>query len=224
MAIFDIDYSKAGPLLLPPDKRGGYMLSWAGVVLKPMQWIVDLWLHDYRVGSLAADWIVGSTYAKYDRVKYQFAIYESLGSGNIGNVPTNATYWMLVQPNFIGISERVLYNGITLTLTYALNKRFGTIFRQPNNVSDIYINNNTPPISPFIFGNTEGNSSSFFSQLSTEFFINSYSFTGSYNFTINVPVAAYTSLDPLPANQDKIFRSFVDSIIPAGVTYNIQTY
>lgn len=189
-----------------------------------MQWIANLWLHDYRVGSLAAGWLSTTTYAKYDRVKYQFSIYESLASGNLNNLPTDQTHWMLVQSNFIGVAERILYNGITLTLTYALNKRFGTIFRQPNNVSDIYIGNNTPPLAPFIFGGAEANSSSFFSQFSTEFFINSYDFSANYNFNINVPLAVYNALDPLPANRDKIFRSFVNSIIPAGITYKIVTY
>lgn len=224
MSIYDIDYSQTGPLLLPPDKRNRGLKSFVKVLLSPMQWDADLHFKDYRIGSLAPGWLNSTTYAKYDRVKYNFAIYESIGSTNLNHLPTDTNYWFVVQPNFIGISERVLYNGITLTLTYALNKRFGTLFRQPNNVSDIYIGNNVPPIPPFIFGYSESNSSSFFPQISTEYFINSYSFTTNYNFNINVPVAVYNALDPFPANRDKIFRAFVNGIIPAGITFNIITY
>lgn len=224
MAIYDINFSKTGRQLLPPDKRNPNTVSLVKGLLAPMQWISDLWLKDYRVGSLAQNWLSTSTYVKYDRVKYKFAIYESLAGGNLNNLPTDKTKWALVQPNFIGLSERLLYNGITLTLTYALNKRFGTIFRQPPNVADIYINNNNIPYPPFIFGGDSVSSSSFFSQSSTEYFINAYSFTSTFNFSIFVPVAVYNALDPLSANRDKIFRAFVNSIIPAGITYNITTY
>lgn len=225
MSLFDIDYNKTGQQLLPPDKRGFVMISWLSSLLKPMQWIADLWLRDYRIGSSASLWLNSTTYAKYEKVKYNFCIYESLVDGNLNNTPDSSPLsWMLVQENFIGLSERIRYTGITLTLTYALNKRFATVFRQPPNISDIYVGNNVIPFPPFIFGGNEENSSSFFSLSSTEFFINAYSFTDNYNFSIYVPVATYDALDPLPINREKIFRSFVNGIIPAGITYNIITY
>jgi hypothetical protein len=222
--IFDIDYTKTGKQLTPPDKRQTVINAWVKCLLAPMQWLADLWLKDYRVGSTAALWIITTNYGKYDRVKYKFAIYESLAAANLGNLPTDLTKWKVVQKNFIGVTERILYTGLTLTLTYALNKRFDTIFRQPPTLADIYISNNVIPFPPFIVGGSSNNSSSSFSLGSTEFVIDAYSFTNNFNFTIHVPVATYNALDPLPANRDKIFRSFVDGIIPAGITYNIVTF
>lgn len=224
MSLYDIDYTRVGKQLTPPDKRQTFINAWVKNLLAPMQWIADLWLRDYRTGSSAALWLNSTTYAKYDRVKYKFAIYESLLDGNLNHLPTDTTRWMVVQDNFIGISERILYTSITLTLTYAMNKRFDTVFRQPPNLSDIYISNNAIPVAPFIFGATAQNSSAFYSQSSTEFFINASGFVVAYNFSIHVPVAVYNALDPLPANREKIFRNFVDKIICAGITYNIVTY
>lgn len=223
MSIYDIDFSKVGPRLTPPDKRYPVMTAWIKALLAPMQWVRDLWFGSYRTGSTANPYVSSTTYSKYDRVIQNTIVYESLINGNTSN-PNVATSWMIVQQNFIGLSERLLYTGITLTLTYALNKRFVTIFRQPPNQSDIWISNNVVGVYPFIFGYTEQQSSSFYARTTTEFFINSYSFTGRYNFTINMPLAVYNALDPLPANRLTIVQAFVNRYLPSGITYNVVTY
>jgi hypothetical protein len=109
-------------------------------------------------------------------------------------------------------------------LEWAMNKWFGTTFRQPPNVSDIYITNNSVPIEVFRCGGIEDISSVVYSNNSSEFVINNYSFTVAFNFTINVPEAVFNALDPTLVNNEKIFRAFVDRYVPAGVTYTIQTY
>lgn len=220
MSIYDVDFSKVGPRLLPPDKRFPVMNAWIKVFLSPIQWVRDLWLGEYRTGSTAQNWLSTTTYAKYDRAIQNTIVYESLISGN-NQVPTNTAAWQVVQANFIGLSERILYTGQTLTLTYALNKRFMTVFRQPPNISDIYISNNNLGAFPFIVGADEQSSSDIFYQTSSEFIIDGFSFTGRYNFAINMPTAVYNALDPLPANCDKIVRAFVDKYLPAGITYQI---
>lgn len=223
MSIFDIDMNKAGQRLLPPDKRYPIMIAWIKVLLAPVQWLVDLWFGEYRTGSTAQEWLSTSTYQKYQRVKQNTIVYESLINNN-NDAPTVTTSWMVVQKTFIGLQERILYTGQTLTLTYALNKRFVTAFRQPPNISDIFINNNSLGVFPFIIGHTEPESSSIFLQTSSDFIVDDYTFIGRFNFSINMPLAVYNALDPVPLNREKIVRAFVDLYLPAGITYNIVTY
>lgn len=223
MSIFDVDFKKAVARLLPPDKRGIRMKAWLSALMSPIQWVRDLWFGDYRTGTTAQEYLPTTTYAKYDRVIYGFAVYESLTDTN-NAIPSNPVSWQLVQNNFIGLSERILYTGHTLVLTYALNKRFKTHFRQPPAVSDIWIDTHTKPLSVFVIGGSEANSSKIFSNTSSEFVIDAYSFSAYVNMTIWVPVAVYLALDPLPINCDKIIRAFADQYIVAGIIYSVSTY
>lgn len=223
MSIYDIDYSKQRVQLLPPDKRYTKTVAWAGILLAPLNYLRNLNFGSYRTGSDAPQWVNTSPYNKYDQVKYNKIVYESLIENNT-DLPTVVGSWKVVQQNFIGLSERIYYNGQKLVLEWAMNKWFGTVFRQPPNVSDIYISNNSVPIAVFRCGGVEDISSVVYSNTSSEFVINSYTFTVAFNFTINVPTAVYNALDPTLVNNEKIFRAFVDRYVPAGVTYTIQTY
>lgn len=223
MSIYDIDYSKIGPRLLPPDKRGSLLVGLIAAFLTPIQWLRDLWLTSYRTGPTAQEWLNTTTYAKYDQVVYNIFVYVSLKDNNT-DVPTDGSSWLQIQSNFIGMSERILYNCQTLVLTYALNKRFKTVFRQPNNISDIYIGTFAKPISVFVVGGVEANSSKVYTTTSSEYIIDAYTFAGYVNMTIYVPVAVYNALDPLPANCEIIIRSFADKYMAAGIIYTITTY
>jgi hypothetical protein len=224
MSIYDVDYSTAGKQLLPPDKRHYNMVAWVKALLKPMQWLRDLWLGSYRTGSTDAPYLITTTYNIGDRVVYKYAVYESVVNNNLGNDPLNTAYWVKVQDNFIGVMERVQYNGAVIILTYALNKYFGTVFRQPNNVSDIYITANAKPTAVFVVGFSEGESSKVYSTASSEFVINSYTFSAYVNMAIHIPLAVYNALDSDPANREKIVRNFADQYIVAGITYEVITY
>jgi hypothetical protein len=224
MGLYDVDYTDVGQQLLPPDKRWPRMSAWVKAILIPVQYLRDLVLGVYRLGSTDLQYAGAVTYAKGDRVVFRYAVYESLVDGNTGNDPLNTTYWVKVVDNFIGVNERVLYNGHTLILTYALNKYFGTTFRQPNDVSDIYLVNNAKPVAPFVSGATEAESSVTYANTSSEFVINAYDFDGYENLTIMVPVAVFNALDPDPSNREKIIRNFADRYIVAGITYNVETY
>lgn len=223
MSIYDIDYSKQKVQLLPPDKRYTKTVAWIGILLSPLQYLRDLWFGSYRTGSDAPQWVNTDPYPKYAQVKYNKIIYESLENGNT-DVPTTVATWKVVQQNFIGLSERIYYNGQKLVLEWAMNKWFGTVFRQPPNQSDIYIENNTLDVGVFRVGGVEDISSVTFSNRSSEFVVNAYSFAVTFNFTIFCPEAVYNALDPTLTNNEKIFRAFVDRYVPAGVTYTIQTY
>lgn len=224
MSIYDINYTGVGNQLLPPDKRGGYMRSFVKALFKPLQYLRDLILGDYRTGSTANPFLISTTYAQGERVLFKASVYESLVDGNIGHEPPNDAYWVRVQENFIGIFERVQYNGNVLMLTYALNKYFLTTFRQPPNVSDIFLEAVPKPNDVFIVGFTEDESSVVYANSSTEVVIDGYTFSAYYNMIIWVPQAVYDALDTVPANREKIVRNFADRYVVAGVTYQVQTY
>jgi len=223
MSIYDVDYSKAGKQLMPPDKRMPRLISFFYAFLIPLQWLRDLWFGSFRTGATAQEWLNTTTYAKYDLVVYNIYVYMSLKDGNT-NIPTDTSSWIVIQTNFIGMSERILYNCQVLVLTYALNKRFKTIFRQPPNVSDIYIGVFPKPLSVFVVGGVESNSSKVFTTGSSEYVIDSYTFAGYANMTIYVPLAIYNALDPVDANRQIIIRSFADKYMAAGIIYTITTY
>lgn len=221
--IYDIDFSKFAPQMLPPDKRFNRSVAWVRLLLTPLQYLRDLWFGSYRIGSDAQQWVGTSPYDKYAQVKYNKIIYESLEDNN-SDVPTTVATWRLVQQNFIGLSERIQYNGQKLVLEYAMNKWFGTTFRQPPNQSDIYIVNNSISVPSFRVGTSEQVSSTVGIQSSSEYIKLVEAFSVSSNFTIYCPAAVFAALSTSPANNEKIFRAFVDIYIPAGVTYTIQTY
>jgi hypothetical protein len=224
MGLYDVNMATTGQQLLPPDKRGSLMTRWVTAMLRPLQWLVDIRLNSYRNGTGAPPYLNSTTYAKGDLVVYRYSVYESQVNGNVGNDPLNLAYWAKVQDNFIGVLERLKYNGHTLILTYALNKYFGTTFRQPNNISDIFINVNAKPTAVFLVGDTEAQSSLVYSNTSSEFIVNGYSFATYHNMTIFVPVAVYNALDTDPANRERIIRNFADQYIVGGITYDIATY
>lgn len=223
MGLYDIDFVKFSTNMLPPDKRYSRAIAWLKIITYPLQYLNNLWFRDYRTGSEANYWSALATYNKYDQVIYNKIVYESLVGSNTSN-PTTVANWKVVQQNFIGIFERITYNGQKLVLEYALNKWFGTTFRQPPSVSDIYVTNNSIGIPVFRSANKEPDSSSVANNNSSEFVINAYTIALQYNFDINVPVAVYDALDPSMINNEAIFRAFADKYIPSGLTYTIVTY
>lgn len=224
MGLFDIDFNKMGNALLPPDKRMPFQKAWVKVILSPLQWLRDTLFGDYKTGATYPPYSALTVYAKYERVIFRYSVYESLAEMNGGNDPLDTNYWMLTQENFIGVDERIKYNGHALELTNALNKYFGTTFRQPPNVSDIYLHANSRPLSVFIVGGSNANSSVVYRNRSAEFIINDYTFAGFVNLTINVPLAVYNALDTDPANREQIIRNFADRYIAAGIKYEVNTY
>jgi hypothetical protein len=190
-----------------------------------MQWLRNLWMGTYRTGDASPQWAGGTTYDKYNRVQYANQVWESTAGNNSGNPPGTNTNWALVQNNFIGVSERLLYSGQTIVLTWALNKWFGTVFTQPPGTSSIYIQNNlVTGISPFRAAVTETQASVVYSNRSSDYVINQYSFTGQVNFTIYVPTAAYSLLGSSDAARQATVRAFVNNYLPAGLVYSVQAY
>jgi len=220
--IFDIDFQQQAVDLMPPDKREPSTIAFVRALLRSVQWARDLVLGSYKTGAIAPKYAPGA-YNKYDQVIYKQRVYECLTQGTTNN-PDNTTDWRLIQQNFIGVDERILFNGNALVLTYALNKWFFTIFRQPPALSDIYITTNVVSTPVFRVGITEDESSSVGLNSSSESVYNNYDFVNVNEFTIYVPILVYNALDSIPANRDAIIRNFVDRYVAFSLKYNIQTY
>lgn len=220
--LYDIDFNNQSAYLLPPDKRTANLTTLVQSLSSPLQYVRDLVLGSYKKGATAPDYVAG-VYAKYDQVVYNNGVYESLVDGN--NVaPSDLTKWKLIQDNFIGVDERILYNGGKLILEYALNKWFDTTFLQPPLVSDIYLTTNPTLLSVFRVGYTEDESSSVADFASSENVFNDYLFSPSIGLTINIPLAVFNALGADDATREARVRNFANKYVIAGVFYDIQTY
>jgi hypothetical protein len=222
--IYDLNTDQQVIELLPPDKRYQSTVRWMQNILKSsVQFLRDIVLDYFRNGSTAPIYAAGTyTYGSY--VQFKKGVYISLIPNNT-DLPTVTTSWYKIQDNFIGLNERILYSGKKVVFEYALNKWFDTTFRQPGTgLSDIYLTTNPQPLSPFLSGKINSNSSFVYKNRSSEFVINAYDFGTIPNLTINIPVAFYTSLADSDGNRNGIVRAFADKYVTAGITYNIATY
>jgi hypothetical protein len=222
MGFFDINYNQKTVELLPPDKRGNKMVAWVKSLLSQVQYCRDKILGDYKLGSSYSVWAAG-TYTKGQRVIYGQSVYECIVATTT-STPTTVSDWRVYLQYFIGVDERIMYDHLKLTLEYALNKRFGTTFKQPPLVSDIYITTNTPNTNVFIVGSNENESSIVYIGNSNEVVIDSYSFAIFNNYTIYIPSAVYTALGSTSSERESTVRNFADKYNTIGLNYNIQTY
>ncbi len=214
--IFDIDFNQQAVDLLPPDKRDPNTTALQRALLWATQWCRDLVLGSYKTGSTAPQY-AGGTYNKYDQVIYNKSVYYSLVDGNTA-LPTDPNSWLLIQPNFLGVDERVRYNGQKIVLEYALNHRFGGTFRPPgsSSLSDIYINNVGPVATGFRIGLTKGSTVGLTN--SSDDIGNPFPFVQLTNFNINFLNSLYI------LTNEQAVRDFVNPVIPSSLVYTISTY
>lgn len=201
--------------MLPPDKRNPVLLAFLNALLAPLQWVDQHRIVEYGEGSSAAQWKSTTTYAKYDQVIFQNVVYQSIIDNNTAS-PLDSTSWMQIQSIFIGLNERLQYNGGVLTLTYALNKWLWTSFVQPPSQSEVYITAGAIVTTGFLVAQTTGSSIGLTTSSAT---IGSRSaFSTPINFIIHIPAAVYA------ATNEKAIRGFVDKYVPASLNYSIVTY
>lgn len=215
MGLYDINFDNKGVELLPPDKTDAGMIAWIKSLLAPVEYMRTKVLIDYKKGADYDEWTAG-TYAKGDIVTYKKAIYESLADSNTDTPPSSK--WRLYQTVFIGADDRVKYNGQKLVLEYALNQYYSTTFRQPNLVSDIYIQTLPYTLQGFLIAATESYCSTVGQTTSSGFVGSLTPFLQTYNFKIWFPTAVYAA-----TNESEV-RNFVDAIIPKSLNYSIDTY
>ena len=213
---FDINFDQQANDLFPPDKRLPKNIALVRSLLKSCQWARDKVLGSYKSGSTAPIWSPG-LYNKYDQVIFKKQIYSSLIDANSAD-PTDTTPWELILSNFIGVDERVKFNGRKLVLEYALNKRFGGTFRLPVTMthSDIYITK--LPATPFGFlvGQTKG--STVGQTTSSDDIGWPLPFKRINNFQINFLSSLYSL-----TNENEV-REFADLYVAAGLRYTVVPY
>ena len=223
MAIYDYDNQIVGEQLTPPVLRTVKQLSWINTLTAAVQNLWSLIFEDYRVGSVYTDYSIIATYAVQDRIRWtDKAIYECIKVTTAGILPSNTTYFVKVNDNFIGSDERVKYNSQLIVLEYALNNWFlnltatDQIFIATNNItSNLFLMGQTGT-----YSSTMANSSVF----SAYFMPNVASYPTQYNFTINVPLALFTTLGTDNTNRENTIRIFADKYVLSGITYNVTTY
>jgi len=236
-----IDYNDFAKQMLPPDKRTPVMIAQMQGFLSAIQWDNKNY-NEFLNGADYITWDSGTSFAKGDRVNYNYAIYESLVAGNSGNVPPlTITKWVLINTNFLGVQERKHFNYQKMVLEYALNRYFNNgfyvqpispLYPEPGVLGgSIYITNVVPTKSVFYFGDnsfigTYGlNGSIFYPEGSQPYFVFDNSYTtyldaSSYQFTVHVP---FDLFGLIPGGNTTI-TTFLNGIICAGITFNIVTY
>lgn len=235
MAIYDLDYAQVVLNLLPVLKRKPIFVSWLVALCSPLQWLHDNFFNEYANGSNAALWFNLTFYNKGDRVvdSLDNGVYECQQDSLAGVRPSTAndpTKWQQVSANWIGANERVKMTGQKITLEYALNKWFRTTWVQPDSVDnpqgtrpDIYIDNNLPTNLAFVvFDNdTDSSDSYYYDSYQQNFVVDTYSFANAAWFTIWVPTAFLSSLNPYGIEK---IKAIADKYVIAGVTYKIDVY
>ncbi len=218
---YDIDYNQQIIELLPPNKRYRNMIAYmTDCMTSTLQYLRDAVLGDYRNGSAIAVWSAG-TYARKAKVNYKKGIYVSLINGNT-DIPGLTDNWYFQQTFFIGLTERLAYNGNNLILTYALNRWFGTTFRQPGTgLSDIYITTNTINADTFVVGFDSPECSTLNYGNSNQAITYNSTFGIQYNANINVPATLISSLGSAAM---ALLTSFINMYIYSGCVYQIIPY
>jgi hypothetical protein len=164
-----------------------------------------------------------SAYTKTERVIYSDKkVYECIEDAIAGINCDNTVYWVKINDNFIGASERAKYNSQKIVFEYALNKWF----RVPSGDPQIYIVNNIIASSAFLMGATGTYSSAMASGsvFSTSYMGASYSVATLFDYTIYVPLAVFNAQGTTIPNRETTIRNFADIYNLIGMKYNIITY
>lgn len=149
MSIYSYTVNSVIARLLPPILRQSKHIAWICVLGTPARYNVER-MNKYFDGDGSPDWLIGTSYMKYFTVRWNNnAIYESKVAGNLGIMPTgdplSDTNWRKVQDSYIGLNERVRYNGQLIVLQYALNRHF-----RITSAPFIYVESTAPAFNVFV--------------------------------------------------------------------------
>lgn len=214
---YDVNVSQQAVELLPPDKRDINHVTLANSLLNCVQWCRDALFGSYKKGATAPAYAAG-LYHMYDQVVYNKAVYYSLIGANTDLPTTNS--WIKTQDNFLGVDQRVKFNGQRIVLEYALNLHFEGVYRPTGSSakSDIYLVNSPYVIAGFRVGATDKWSSSVGRTFSSDTIGLSYPFVQISNFEIKIKSSVY-----LLTNEQAI-RNFVNKYIPVSLNYIVTPY
>lgn len=214
---YDINFDQQGAELLSPDKRDNNNVGVVKSLLTALKWCRDLLFASYKTGSTAQQYATGH-YKIYDQVIYNKSVYYSLVDYNT-DLPTAAT-WLKIQDNFLGIDERVKFNGQSIVLEYALNQQFGGTFRPQgsSSLSDIYLINAPFIIEGFQVGQTETASGSVGRTTSSDTIGLRYPFIQISNFEVKIKSSLF-----ILTNEQEV-RNFINRYIPISLNYIVSIY
>ena len=215
-----------------PVLRKAVHTAWLNIIVAPLD-LVQMWWQERLTGQVHTLFNSATNYNANDYVRYGRATYFCILTPAISlfPLPTNLTYWYKISDDYIGLKERSKYSAQKVMLEFALNRRFSPTTITPpfsaSNVS-IYITNNAN--NPTVLYSARGNvytSTWTAPKSSTSFW---YSILGNpnittfYNFTIHVPTAIMTAINPTLAEAIFVISQEVDKYKLAGTTYNIVQY
>lgn len=227
MSAYDFNTDLFNEQFLPPLKRLAKFKAWGSILLKPLQYLHDLFFTSYVEGNNDPSWSALTVYNPYNVVRYtDKAIYECIATTTAGIAPTDTEYWRKIQDTFIGIKERSMYNAQVCVFEYALNKWFGTTFSITPAASEIFIETLTVITNAFVVGLNVTDSSAVYlsGQESKDFVGLTPTSFEQYNFIIYVPTAVFNALGTTLADREAQIRNYADKIKLAGTIYKIETY
>lgn len=238
---YEVNETLLGISLIPPHKRKINFSSLVVDLLTSAQWLNNkdttyllgdqyLPLYDtsitYNFGELVVGWF-----------NYSRGIFLSLQNSNLNQPLNNISYWLPIIDNFIGGTERSLYNSTKMVLEWGLNKYFGTNFSQPPGVSDIYISDLNTSIEPFYISDSVAPVVGGIGNIGSIGYVGvpSTPFTTvlfGINYIVYVPSAVYSALpgflsyptDSTAGNIDHYFTNFISNYNVDGVSYKILCY
>lgn len=225
MSIYPYDTSYVSEQLLPPEMRTPMRLAWIRTLLASVRAKYnDIFgsTQSYTQGFSYANWSSITAYTKGNRVKYGVSIYEALVASTGSDPEVNTDDWLLIEKDFVGVFERVKYNGQKMVLQYVLNRYLNTSYAT---LPTIYIQTNNIDVNGFYLGvdgaselGELGDNANQDDFLGTSYSLNQYA------FTVYVPTALFTTLGTTAANRENRVRNVVDKYRLAGMTYNVTTY
>ena len=234
MSVYQINENILALSLLPVDKRQPILSAYITDLLSQSQYLNDKDMV-FIYGATFGYYATASSYGNGDRVigglYYNNATFQSITASNINNSLTDLNYWEPFSDNFIGVSERYNFTAQHVTFEYALNRWFNTTFRQPTGVtawgvrSDIYIDDNSSAMGPFLMGPDDDYSSTMGYDTSSAFMSPDAPYDPGFvffptNYTIWVPAAVFATF---PGGTSSV-TGFADKYNYAGISYTVATY
>ncbi len=229
MSLYDVDFDQLARDYYPTHKRLTNLLGVQYSFLKPLN-DANLFFKYFREGGTFTAYSGATTYTYGQYVQYQRRVYyrnEVTDGYTSGITPVNTTYWVKILNSFIGSNERLKFGPSKLVYEYALNKIFGTVFRQPSvGTSDIYITDLNTEDDTFYVGELDTDTAQVSETDQTALFFvpeNDPS-GGESDYAINVPIAVYNALAATNVERDAIITSVANVYRLVGYNFDIVTY
>lgn len=212
--------------MMPPNKRTVITLSFAEVCVGYINHLFRITTRFYFDSATYQNYNGSTTYTKGDIVKFGYQTFILEADSATGKQPWNTDYWAELQPNWIGAWERARVKPHKIGLEYYMNKFFGTDFNWPSATNDIYIETNSTTLIQFVVGDDQLNTSTISSDEDSSIYFVSDSFStySQVNFTIWFPLSVFNSLGSTNTIRENTIRGLINNYIPAGLTYEIDTY